>query len=297
MFRIIVYCTLLLTLGGAINSINDNDRRSTVSAPARRSRNNKQRINRVPSIGTTTTINQKLAASHPSLRPSLSHPNVIFILADDLGYGDLGFSPFNSDMMKALQTPNLQRMAKQGKIFTNFHAASPICSPSRVAIMTGLFPWRVGVDFIYSQDPKKDGSEELDHEQLPLIPNIAMTMQSHGYYTAHIGKWHLGGISQFDIPNRQNGNCTVPGINQYGFDEYVAMTEHMHSSRYWTQQRQETYAKGANHLYRNDVKMPVVDNPPILTDKQTSEAIRVIREQTALHRPFFLNLWYDAPHR
>ena len=91
----------------------------------------------------------------PIIRQSKTHPNVILILADDLGYGDLGFAPFDSDLMRAVETPNLKRLAKQGKVFTNFHAGSPICSPSRVAIMTGLFPWRVGVDFIYSQDPKK----------------------------------------------------------------------------------------------------------------------------------------------
>ena len=119
-------------------------------------------------------------------------PNVVFILADDLGYGDLGWAPFDSKEMKNVQTPNLKRMAGKGMILTNFHAASPICSPSRAAIMTGLFPWRMGVDFIYSQDVKNDGTEELDHEQLPLIPNIAMAFQHHDYYTAHIGKWHLG---------------------------------------------------------------------------------------------------------
>jgi arylsulfatase A len=123
---------------------------------------------------------------------SSKSPNVIFILADDLGYGDLGFAPFNSDQFKGLLTPNLQRMANQGMILTNFHAASPVCSPSRASILTGLFPWRLGVDFIYSQDKKLDGSEELDHEQLPLLPNLAMTFQHFGYYTAHVGKWHLG---------------------------------------------------------------------------------------------------------
>ncbi len=122
----------------------------------------------------------------------VASPNVILILADDLGYGDLGWAPFSSNEMEKVRSPNLQRMAKNGMILTNFHAASPICSPSRAAIMTGLYPWRMGVDFIYSQDPKKDGTEELDHEQLPLIPNIAMAFQHYDYYTAHLGKWHLG---------------------------------------------------------------------------------------------------------
>lgn len=120
--------------------------------------------------------------------------NVILILADDLGYGDLGFGPFTSSELKGIQAPNLQKMAKRGLIMTNFHTASPVCSPSRASILTGLFPWRLGIDFIYSQDKKLDGSEELDHEQLPLLQNIPMAFRNLGHYTAHIGKWHLGEI-------------------------------------------------------------------------------------------------------
>ncbi len=102
------------------------------------------------------------------------------------------------------------------------------------------------------------------------------------------------------MPNRLlRGNCSVPSIQHYGFDEYVSMTEAMYSSRYWTQQRGETYARGANHLFRNDIKIPqyLGEKVPVLTDKQTMEAIRVIKQQTALKRSFFVNLWYDAPHR
>jgi arylsulfatase A len=123
---------------------------------------------------------------------STKRVNVILLLADDLGYGDLGWSPFNSVEMKAIVSPNLNLMAKNGVTLTNFHAASPVCSPSRAAIMVGLFPWRMGVDFIYAGDLKKDGSQEMDHEQLPLVPNIAMSFRDAGYFTAHIGKWHLG---------------------------------------------------------------------------------------------------------
>lgn len=159
---------------------------------------------------------------------SKNRPNIIFILADDLGYGDLGFSPFNSDLMKNIKTPQLERLAKAGMILTNFHVAAPVCSPSRASIMTGLFPWRLGVDFIYAGDLKKDGTEEMDHEQLPLLPNIAMSLRDAGYYTAHIGKWHLGGQNVAELQARRvsgGRNCTAPGINQYGFDEYVGMSE------------------------------------------------------------------------
>lgn len=121
-----------------------------------------------------------------------------------------------------------------------------------------------------------------------------------GYYTAHIGKWHLGGQSHLEIPQRRNSNftdCSTPGINQYGFDEYVGMSEGTGSMRYKTHQSKNTYAKGANFLIRNDVPLSPSGKDEILTDRQTDEAMRVIKEQTKAHRPFFLNLWFDAPHR
>ena len=181
----------------------------------------------------------------------ITRPNVIMILADDLGYGDLGFSPFNGGVMSRLETPELMKMAKRGLMMTNFHAAAPICSPSRASIMVGLFPWRFGVDFIYAGDLKLDGSIELALEQLPLIPNIAMSFREAGYYCAHIGKWHLGGQSHIDIPNRMKGNCSVPGINQYGFHEYVGMSEGTNSMRYHTHQRGNTYHTGKLMIFKN----------------------------------------------
>lgn len=225
-------------------------------------------------------------------------PNVIIILADDLGYGDLGWQPFIGDEMKHVKTPNLEKMSKNGITLTNFHTASPVCSPSRASIMVGLFPWRLGVDFIYAGDLKLDGSEELDHEQLPLIPNMVMSFHESGYYTAHIGKWHLGGQSHIDIPNRllKNNTCATPGILQYGYDEYVGMSEGTGSMRYQTHQNQNTYATGSKYLFRNDIPIPPKPYDEILTNRQTDEAIRVIKEQTEKQSPFFLNLWFDAPH-
>jgi arylsulfatase A len=240
-------------------------------------------------------INQQQSASNDN------RPNVIIILADDLGYGDLGWAPFIGNEMTAVRTPNLRSMADNGLIMTNFHTASPLCSPSRASIMVGLFPWRLGVDFIYAGDLKHDGTEEIDHEQLPLIPNIAMSFHDAGYYTAHIGKWHLGGQTHVDIPRRKAGysssdGCKTPGILQYGFDEYVGMSEGTGSMRYHTHQAGNTYTAGSNHLFKNDIPLPKPDQPEILTDRQTDEAMRVINEQVILGKPFFLNLWYDAPH-
>jgi hypothetical protein len=115
-------------------------------------------------------------------------------------------------------------------------------------------------------------------------------------FSLYINVMFIGGISHTEIPQRKAGNCSVPGINQYGFHEYVAMSEGMFSSRYWTQQRKETYAKGANYLYHNDEVIPPIKHPRLLTDKQTDEALRIIEEQVKIKQPFFLNLWYDAPH-
>ena len=242
-------------------------------------------------------------------------PNVIVILADDLGYGDTSVPPFTTPLFANLSvTPELLRMAHAGRIMTNFHVASPICSPARASIMTGLFPWRLGVDFIYAQDLKNDGSEELNHEQLPLIPNMAMSFRDNGYHTAHVGKWHLGGMRNAEIASRyqeyqqqqhalQNGTssssnaCSAPGLLQYGYDEYVCMSEgNDDSDRFSTQQVGMTYKLGARYLVRNDVKLPVPTEDRWLTDAQTDEAMRVVREQTREKKPFFLNLWYDAPH-
>lgn len=107
----------------------------------------------------------------------------------------------------------------------------------------------------------------------------------------------IGGITQTNMEQRLRGNCSVPGVNQYGYDENVVMTEGFDSMRYWTQQRKETYAKGADYLFRNDQPLQKQSPTPILTDRQTDEAIRVIKEQSNLKIPFFINLWYDAPHR
>jgi hypothetical protein len=96
---------------------------------------------------------------------------------------------------------------------------------------------------------------------------------------------------------RQQGNCSIPGINQYGFSEYVTMTEGFNSMRAWTHKNKNTYSKGADFLYKDDAPLPNLTPTPILTNRQTDEAIRIIREQAVAKRPFFLNIWYDAPHR
>ena len=123
-------------------------------------------------------------------------PNIIFIYADDLGYGDLGC--YGS----GIPTPNLDRMAAEGMRFTQFYSANPVCSPSRAALLTGRYPTRVGVPRVLFP---RDSVGLPDGET-----TIAGMLKSRGYKTMCIGKWHLGHLPQFLPTNR-------------GFDEYFGI--------------------------------------------------------------------------
>jgi arylsulfatase len=105
-------------------------------------------------------------------------PNIVFILCDDLGYGDLG------SYGSSIRTPNLDRLAAQGMRFTNFDSADPVCSPSRAALLTGRYPTRVGVPRVFFPQDK----EGLELSEKTLA-NVA---KEQGYKTACYGKWHLG---------------------------------------------------------------------------------------------------------
>ena len=153
-------------------------------------------------------------------------PNIVFILTDDLGWGDL--RPYGGNVR--LQTPNLNRLASQGTIFTNFYVNAPMCSSSRAAFMTGLFPARIGFHReIRVDDPILD----------PQIMTVTRLLQQIGYTTALFGKWHLGRVK-------------APDLGAYGID--VHRTTHSkgkdfpnrRSNRYWALP-QNLWVSGAAH--------------------------------------------------
>jgi arylsulfatase A len=182
-----------------------------------------------------------------------STPNVVMIYADDLGYGDLGC--YGS----GIATPNIDRMAADGARFLNFYSASPVCSPSRAALLTGRYPTRVGVPRVIGQaeDTGLPDSETT----------MAQMLKSAGYKTICVGKWHLGATPQYLPTNR-------------GFDEYYGIP---YSNDMWPRPL----------MYNADV----IEQPArldMLTQRYTEQAVSFINRSKG--SPFFLYMPHNYPH-
>ncbi|MSR43585.1 MAG: N-acetylgalactosamine-6-sulfatase, partial [Pedosphaera sp.] len=139
----------------------------------------------------TALLLAPLAALHAA---APSKPNIVFIFADDWGWGDLSCHghPY-------VKTPNIDRLAKEGTDFSRFTVASGVCSPSRTAVMTGHFPARYNIDghFAYvKNNAQRNMPDWLD----PKTPTLPKMLQSAGYATAHFGKWHLSNDMIPDSP-------------------------------------------------------------------------------------------------
>jgi arylsulfatase A len=203
--------------------------------------------------------------------------NILMLLADDLGYGDL--SCYGSP---SVYTPNLDRLANEGTRYTQFYAGSAVCTPSRACLLTGQFPCRFNILGHF-----KDDTEFLP-DTATTIPKV---LKQAGYYTAHVGKWHLGGVGPDVADNRENN--FQPGPAQHGFDDYVVMDEGPTSMRKTMVMESTMYREGAKHYRHNDRKLPPSDK--FLTDYQADWAIDLISEVSE-NTPFYMQVWFDAPH-
>ena len=203
-------------------------------------------------------------------------PNIILLLADDLGYGDL--SSYGSNRIK---TPNLDAMASQGMRFTQFYAGSAVCTPTRVSVLTGNYPLRYSVT--------KHFKDTVMHLQ-PKVQTLPKVLKDAGYTSMHIGKWHLGGLNEKHIENRKD---SIPGPHQHGFDHYLAMIEDpLYRKPVMLEHR--LYKDAGKYLVRDDRKQAV--NNKHWAQIKTDEAIKFITEASETSSPFFLNLWFDLPH-
>ena len=137
-------------------------------------------------------------------------PNIIFILTDDMGYSDINCFGGNF-----VPTPNIDRIAKGGTKFTKYYSAAPICSPSRVSLLTGMYPARWNFT-TFLNDKKANRAAEQTNFLDPSAPSIARFFKNAGYATGHFGKWHMGGGR--DVHN-------APGFEQYGFEEHISTYE------------------------------------------------------------------------
>ena len=179
--------------------------------------------------------------SSPS-QTSQSRPNIVLILADDLGYGDLACYGSAKNL-----TPHIDGLARDGVRFTDFHSASAICTPTRVSILTGRYPARFGITRAF-----RDTKEEFLPPDVITLPKL---LKQAGYATAHVGKWHLGGLQKSDIADRASG---PPGPLEHGFDHYLAMNEEPEPRDRLVRAR-GVYHQGGQYLLRDDKTIPPSD--------------------------------------
>tara|TARA_B100000214_G_scaffold353654_1_gene309853 strand:+ start:783 stop:2195 length:1413 start_codon:yes stop_codon:yes gene_type:complete len=195
-----------------------------------------------------------------------SSPNVIFILVDDLGWNDLGYSG-----SAFYETPNIDKLSKESFQFTNAYSASPVCSPTRASIMTGKHPARLNItDWIPGLDPQNRallGPKDLHNLPLEEI-TVAEKLKESGYNTFYIGKWHLGSEGYYPEDNGFD-------INVGGFEKGSPMGG-----------------------YYSPYKNPKLDDGPkgeYLTDRLTNESIKLIKGHDK-NKPFALFLSFYNVH-
>ena len=194
-------------------------------------------------------------------------PNIILIMADDLGYGDVSCYPHLYD----IETPNIDRLAKEGVRMTQAYSAAPVCSPTRAALLTGKFPQRAGVYGNY------DGSNPGVG---PFRNTFPVLLQRAGYRTAWFGKWHQG----WDVSNHPLNN---------GFDVAFGYLGGMHD--YFEAAVGDHYIGGpfAPHAFIFDGFSPVREMD-YLTEELNRRAVRFIKENAG--EPFFIYLAHSSPH-
>ena len=195
-----------------------------------------------------------LAQAGRGAESNRKRPNIIFILADDLGWGDLGC--YGNARLK---TPNLDRLARQGVLFTQFYVNGSVCSPSRTAFMTGHYPARHRVHGHFATN-ELNAARGMPNWLDPAVPTIAKLLKDQGYATGHFGKWHLG------------SGPGAPDPSAYGFTDFRTVNS---SGPGWPEEKGPYFRARSSTL--------IVD-----------ETIRFIEANR--DKPFYVNVWSLVPH-
>jgi len=210
-----------------------------------------------------TTRRGFLQLSAAALQPQRRLPNFIVLFADDMGYSDLGCYGHPT-----IRTPNLDRMAEEGMRFTSFYAAAPVCTPSRVGLLTGRYPIRAGQP--NNTGPNTVGGLPLSEILLPQV------LKKRGYKTMAIGKWHLGFNPVEQMPTKR------------GFDSYLGLPYSNDMIPPWVKTMRPL------RMYRDTEPIEQISEQANLTERYTDEAVKFIR--SAGNTPFFLYVPYAMPH-
>jgi arylsulfatase A len=200
------------------------------------------------------------AAVRGNLNPS-AMPNVVILLADDLGYGDLG------SYGGPVRTPTLDALAASGFRFTDFYSGAAVCSPSRASLLTGRNHIRTGV---YSWIENNSNRSHLLEREITL----AEVLKTVGYATAHFGKWHLG------LPSE---TMSKPTPTEHGFDYWFATENNAHPSH-----------RNPDNFIRNGEAVGALEG--YSCQLVVDEAIHWLENDRAADAPFFLNMWFHEPH-
>lgn len=223
----------------------------------------------VPMLPRRSFLASALAAAAPSaFTQSTRRPNVLFVFVDDLGFGDFGVTG-NRDV----PTPNIDRLASQGTLFSQFYVASPICSPSRVGVTTGQYPARHLIhSFLASRQSNADlrMRDWLD----PKAPCVARAFQQAGYATGHFGKWHMGG-------GRDVGDAPLP--QAYGFDDSYTSFEGLGDRALI---EGDNLSKQSAALGRGTIDWAPKHK---LTEMYVDRTIAFLRRNR--EKPFYIHLW------
>ncbi|MDD2798019.1 MAG: sulfatase-like hydrolase/transferase [Bacteroidales bacterium] len=202
-----------------------------------------------------------LVSGQMAAKTTHERPNVILILADDMGYA--GVNCFGG---KGVKTPAIDNLAKEGVVCTNFHTNAPVSSPTRVSILTGMYQQRTGLDHIYSEKDRMDGLDPIKYT------TFVKMLQQSGYHTGIFGKWHLGQDIKFNPTN-------------YGFDEFrgymkgnIDFISHINTS------------KEVDWWHNKELK----DESGYASTLINKHAVDFIKEST--DKPFFMYISHAAIH-